>query len=206
MAFVLTALTTAVSAVASAAGAAAGTAGTAAAVAAPMQLAGAVQAGGTLASIGSALTSSTAMSVLSGGLGLVSAMAAGRQAEAQAMALREQGEDARFDARSEEINSIARQTSLRRQLLKNIGEQDVAYAASGIDLSFGTPVTARADAIEDGNRAVMAEQDASAMRGGRLLQRAATYDVMADEAIAGGRLRMAGAMLQPLLAGARRGA
>jgi hypothetical protein len=200
MAVFATAIMTAFSAAASTAATAASTVGSTVASAAGAAGSG----GGFLSSIGS-MFSSNAGTLLSGGLGLVSAMASGRQSEMQAAALRAQGEDARFDARSEEINAMQRQTSLRRNLLKLVGESDVAYAASGVDLSFGTAVTAREDAIEDGNRAVMADQDAAAMKIARGRAKAANYDAMASETEAAGKFKMAGALLQPLVSAARRG-
>jgi hypothetical protein len=66
-------------------------------------------------------------------------MAAADGANAQAF-------NANMDAMTEEAQLHQRQTAMKRELAKVLGETDVAYAASGIDISAGAAETARATA------------------------------------------------------------
>lgn len=143
--------------------------------------------------------------ILQGGMGLVGAMSAVREGDAKASALRAQAEDARFDARTEEINTINRQASLRRDLAQALGKRDVAYAASGVDLSFGTPDVARDQALDDANRALTGEQADADMRAGRLRERATQYRRMADDARTAGRTKALLSIGEAGLGMARRG-
>lgn len=155
--------------------------------------------------LGTGITGSFLASVLQGGVGLVGAMAAMREGQMQATAYRGQAQDAKFDARSEEIAGAQRQDSLRRDLVKTLGERDVAYAASGVDLSFGTPQIARGEAVDAAGRAVAQDQETTAMRAARLRERAAYFKQMALGAEEAGLYKAVGAGLTAGMGIAARG-
>lgn len=189
----------ALSSAASALGGLASSAGAAAGAAAPA----AAGAGG----LGSLLSSGASIfgTILSGGLGLVGAMSAaraGKQDEAEAIG---KAKDAEMEASQERLDGDRRAADLRRGLLKELGERDVAYAASGVDLSFGTPVIARAQADEDAARALAADRDVTDYRGRRLAARADLYRAQGAEARAAGKVKAAGIIGQTLLSTVRRG-
>ncbi len=159
--------------------------------------------GSAVSSVGSAIgiggaaggTGSTFASILQGGLGLVGAMSAIRAGSAQADAYRSQAADTRLDVTQEQIDATNRETSLRKGLLKSLGERDVAYAASGLDLSFGTPATARAQAADDAQQAVEQDQTTSDLRQSRLRARADTLDALAGDAESASWLKAGGSVL-----------
>lgn len=151
---------------------------TSAATGAPMNLlAGTAAETAGAASIGSSLWTG-----LQAAGGLVGMMGAVRAGQASAAALREGAADARFEQRMEQVDAINRQTSLRRQLTAALGERDVAYAASGVDLSFGTPATARRQVILEGQSAIGQDQATSDIRQARSRQRAFSLEAQADDA------------------------
>lgn len=147
------------------AGAAAGGAGAAA------------KTGGLLATLGKA---STWGSILSGGATVLSLMAQ-RQAntsmmvgaEMDALNLEGQAEDTRIEIGQERVSGENRRNSIRRALLETIGDRDAAYAASGVDLSFGTPAVAREQAAASAERALGQDRDTQEINVSRLEQRAA---------------------------------
>lgn len=150
-------------------------------------------------------TGSMLSSILQGTAGLVGAMGAVRAGQAQAEAYRMQAGDARIDARQEEIAGMQREDGLKRKLLASLGERDAATAASGVDLSFGTPVVARDQAMEDANRAVSMNQGETEMRRARLMARAASYQRMASEAESAGLTKGIGSLLMTAGSIGRRG-
>ena len=168
----------------------------------PFQLAG---VGGATAGAGSMFGGSMFANILQGGMGLMSAMAASREGAAKADALEMQAQDAKFDAKTEEINAINRQASLRRELTQSLGQRDAAYAASGVDLSFGTPEVARGQALDDANRAISGDQADAEMRAGRLRERAGSFRRMAEDARTAGSAKGLGAIGQSVLGMVRRG-
>lgn len=133
--------------------------------------------GGLLASLGKA---STWGSILSGGATVLSLMAQ-RQAntsslvaaEMDASALEGQADDTRLEIGQEEVAGANRRNSIRRALLETIGDRDAAYAASGVDLSFGTPAVAREQAAASAERALGQDRDSQKINVSRLEQRAA---------------------------------
>lgn len=131
-------------------------------------------------------------SILQGGAGLLSAMSAMRTGQSQAAMYSSQAADTRLDVTQEAIDATERQTGLRKQLLTALGERDTAYAASGVDLSFGTPVQARTEAIQDANNAIAVDQSNSDLRKSRLRSRAAGLDAMAADAKSAGAIKAAG--------------
>jgi len=133
-------------------------------------------------------------SLLQGGLGLVSAMGELRAGQAQADALRSQAADTRLNITQEGIAGTERQDSLRRQLVSAIGERDTAYAASGVDLSFGTPVSARRQAIADADRAIVTDQNNVNLRQTQYRSRALSLEQMAADAASAGGIKALGSI------------
>lgn len=131
-------------------------------------------------------------SVLQGGMGILSAMSALRAGQSQAAMYTSQAADTRLDVTQEGIDATERQTGLRKQLLSALGERDTAYAASGVDLSFGTPVQARTEAIQEANNAIAVDQSNADIRQSRLRARAATLDGMAADAKSAAALKAGG--------------
>lgn len=137
----------------------------------------AAKTGGLLATLGKA---STWGSILSGGATVLSLMAQ-RQAntsmmvgaEMDALNLEGQAEDTRIEIGQERVSGENRRNSIRRALLETIGDRDAAYAASGVDLSFGTPAVAREQAAASAERALGQDRDTQEINVSRLEQRAA---------------------------------
>jgi hypothetical protein len=148
--------------------------------------------GGASGAIGGA---STFASILQGGAGLLGAMAAVRSGNAQSDALKQSALDAEQDRTAAGIDATNQQTGLRRALIQSLGERDVAYAASGVDTSFGTPAVARQQAEADTSNALTQNQDEAAARAARLTARAASYRQAAGEAQSAGNIKGAYSIL-----------
>lgn len=154
----------------------AGAAGTAAAGAAAGTAAAGAASGISLASI------------LSGGatvLGLVSSIAAA-QAEKEQMDLA--AADAEAEMPLETLKGIDRRRSIKQATAEAIGEMDVAYAASGVDLSFGTAAQARTEAFREADLALTSDSGTTMTRLARLQERAANYRRMGKRALRAGVL------------------
>ncbi|QKC64690.1 hypothetical protein EFV37_22165 [Mesorhizobium loti] len=112
-------------------------------------------------------------------LGVVSAIGAGN-AEATQNELA--ASDAEGEQASESLQGINRRTSIRKQMAQALGSEDVAYAASGVDLSFGTAKAARADAYREADLALNTATGTEQSRVSRLAERAASYRAAAKNA------------------------
>jgi len=148
--------------------AAAGTAGTAVTT-------GLGAAQGLLGFTGAAKTGLSLAAILQGTatvLGVVSSIGAGK---AEADMLEAQAIDAEREKPIETLQGINRRTSIRRQFADAVGAQDVAYAASGVDLSFGTARAARSDAARESDLALATDIGTEQTRISRLSERAASY-------------------------------
>lgn len=163
---------------------------------------GAGAAGGGLSGLlgtGSLLTS------ILGGTATVAGMLGAVQAgEEQARSLNAQAMDARTEQDIERIRGAERRDSLRRSLLQTLGERDVAAAASGVDLSFGTPSLAREEAERDAERAFSVDQSTEDFRVARLEERANEFTRSAKSARRAGRLKAFGLGVQGAAAVGRR--
>jgi len=144
---------------------------------------GAAAAGGTAANVGGAAASGLSLSSILQGtasvLGVLSSIGAG-QAEATQMELAAQ--DAESEQQLETLQGINRRQSLRRQMADALGAQDVAYAASGADLSFGTAAAARNDAYREADLGLTMATGTEQTRVSRLAERAANYRAGAKQA------------------------
>lgn len=151
--------------------------------------AGAATAGSSL------LTPSLFGSILQGGAGLMSAMAAVRQGTAQKEADLQSANQAEMDAAQQQIVGATQTNSLKSQLVATLGQRDVAYGSSGVDLSFGTPAVARSAAIEDAGSAVATTDANTDAQSDRLRQRAAVYRQMAGQAKDAGDVTATGELI-----------
>lgn len=112
-------------------------------------------------------------------LGVVSAIGAGNaEASQNEMA----ANDAEAEKPLETLQGISRRTSIRRQMAEALGAQDVAYAGSGVDLSFGTARAARTDAYREADLGLSTEVGTEQTRISRLTERAANYRAAAKSA------------------------
>lgn len=151
-------------------GGGAAAAGTAAAGTAAAAGTGAAAAAGSGISLASILQGTATV------LGVVTAIGAGNAEAAQnEMA----ANDADTEQGVETLQGIARRTSIRKQMADALGAQDVAYAGSGVDLSFGTAKSARTDAYREADLALSTSTGTEMSRVSRLAERAANYRSMA---------------------------
>ena len=147
----------------------------------------AVGAAGSALGGGSFLTS-----LLQGGMGVLGAMGAMREGDASARTAMEQSAEATANSQQETLAGMQRQGNLRRQLLADQGMRDVQAAASGIDLSFGTPALARDQANDDAARALAIEGSSAAARSAQFSAKAAGYQRLASENRKSGWLKALG--------------
>ena len=125
---------------------------------------------GTAASTGFSL--STVLQGIATVGGVVASLgASAAQAQAQELA----AADAEQEQQLENLQGIERRRSIRASLRDALGAQDVAYAASGVDLSFGTAAQARSDAYREADLALTADNGTQLGRSARLMERAANY-------------------------------
>ena len=111
--------------------------------------------------------------------GMVNAINAGN---ADAEALNSAADDAAREVPLETLQGITRRTSIKREMMDRIGQQDVAFAASGVDLSFGTPGQARAEAFRQGDLVLNVDNGTEQTRVARLNERNAEYRKRASRA------------------------
>ncbi|BBF92466.1 hypothetical protein [Blastochloris tepida] len=163
--------------------------------------AGATTGGSLLSAFGSA---SMWGSVLSGGATALSILANNQAADVKATSYEAMAGDAELDARIEEVKGLERRTSIKQALAEAIGARDVAAAASGVDLSFGTPRIAQKEAQRDAERALSADQYTEDLRKSRLAERAANYRMMAGSTRQGALAQSAAAVLASVAGGAKR--
>ncbi|TPN57170.1 hypothetical protein [Mesorhizobium sp. B1-1-7] len=171
---------------------------------------GGAAAAGTTAAAGAAAGTTAASgislaSILQGTatvLGIVSAVGAGNAEAAQA-------ETAASDAESEQsletLQGINRRTSIKKQMAQALGAEDVAYAASGVDLSFGTAKAARTDAYREADLGLTTSTGTEQTRISRLVERARNYRTAAKAARAGGILNALSGGVDNLLSFNQRG-
>lgn len=135
--------------------------------------AGAASAG--TAAAGVATTGSTIASILQGTATALSVFAGIGAANQEADALELAAGDAEREKALETLQGIERRTSIKRSMMEAIGEQNVATAASGVDLSFGTPGQARREAYREADLGLETANGTEQSRVSRLTERAANY-------------------------------
>lgn len=120
--------------------------------------------------------------LLAGGATVLSAVSSIAAGNAQGDALEAQAAEAQQQKPLELIEGLSRRNEISKATQAAVAEQDVAYAASGADLSFGTPRQARSNAFREGDYA----QNTNALTTGSTLDqldlRTKTYLGMAGRA------------------------
>jgi hypothetical protein len=155
-------------------------------------LGGGTAAAGTAAAgasaAGAAAGGISAATILQGATGLLSMVASINAGNAEAEQLNLAADDAAREVPLETLQGINRRSSIKQAMMDQIGEQDVAYAASSTDLSFGTPAQARKEAFREADLALTSDVGTEQTRVARLQEREASYRKRAKQAKSAGRL------------------
>jgi hypothetical protein len=158
-------------------------------------LIGGAVAGGAAAASSAVSAGSIISLVLSGIATVVGVVATMDAAEQDAQAQDMQAIDAEREQPLESLQGINRRTGIKRELMAALGAQDTAYAASGVDLSFGTARQARQDAFREADLALTTDSGTQMTRQGRLAERAANYRSAAKATRQAGKVRGVGQLL-----------
>lgn len=139
-------------------------------------------AGTTAAATGTTAAATTGLSISSilEGIatvgGIVATIAAGN---ADSAALKAQAKDAEAEKGFETLQSVDRKRSLLAAAQDAVGESDVAYAGSGVDLSFGSAAQARQNIYREADLGGDTDSGTTQLRIDRLTERARNYRKMA---------------------------
>lgn len=136
--------------------------------------------GGTATAAAGGTAASTALTILSGVATAASVLGGLSQANAQAEGFLQQAIMTDMEAGQEQVASQNRQTQIKRELMRVLGENQVASAAAGIDLSGGQAVAARQRDSEAATRALSIERDDDELRRALLKARARGLRTKAD--------------------------
>lgn len=151
---------------------------------------GAAAAGGAAAGATAAAGTGFSLSSVLQGLatvgGIVATISAGN---AEASRLEMQANDAEAEKPFETLQGVDRKRSLLKAAAEALGEQDVAYAASGVDLSFGSAAQARKDAYREVDLGLETDSATTMGRLARLTERAANFRTMAKASRRMGMIR-----------------
>lgn len=134
---------------------------------------------------------SLATSILGGTATAFSALSSLRAADQQSAAYRSQAADAMLEATNEEIQGRRRELGLKAEAAGKLGDISAAYAAAGIDLSYGAAESARGRVETRADQELTIDRATTDMRKARLVSRAGSYLGMAREARASGVLQAA---------------
>ena len=140
---------------------------------------GGTAAAGTAAAVGGASPWLSALQLGLGGLSALSTINAGNEKADQLLA---SAADADSAAVNERVTGTERRASLKRQAAESMAEKQAAYAAGGVDLSFGTPTIARAQDTRDAEHALAIDQGTEDQRVARNAERAAQFRAAASKA------------------------
>jgi hypothetical protein len=111
--------------------------------------------------------------------GVVASIAAGN---AEASNLKMQARDAEDEKTLEVVQSADRKRSLLKGAQEAVGEIDTAYAASGVDLSFGSAAQAKQDVFREADRGINTDSATTSGRLSRLTERAQSLYRMSKSA------------------------
>lgn len=121
-------------------------------------------------------------SILQGGatvLGIASTLRAGAADKAK---LDLEAADAEAEIANETLKGIDRRTQARKAVLQAVGALDTAYAAGGVDLSFGTVNEARTEFFREGDTAIGVAAGTELSRVTRLAERSRFYRIAGKQA------------------------
>lgn len=148
------------------------------------------------ASAGTAATTataaSTAFSILQGVASVAAIAGTLSAAQGEARAFEASAVQTDLESGQQQLSSQQRQTEMKRELMRVLGENDVAIASAGIDLRGGVAENARAKARDDAARQLSIERDDADMRKSLMRLRASGLRTRASEARTGGLFRAAG--------------
>lgn len=159
----------------------------------------AAAAGSTL-SLGSIISGS-----LAAGSGIFATLAGLSAAETRAEGQRLQAEEAEAEARQEQNQSLDRQRRIRAAAVKALGESDIAYAASGIDLGFGDAAQSRGRIMDEAQSELSIDREGALSTASQYYRRGAIFRRMASETKNAGYLTAAANLFDTGYKIARRG-
>lgn len=131
---------------------------------------------GTVAAASTGLSISSILQGVATVGGIVATIAAGN---AESAALKAQARDAEAEKGFETLQSVDRKRSLLAAAQDAVGESDVAYAGSGVDLSFGSAAQARQNTYREADLGLETDSATTALRIDRLTERARNFRKMA---------------------------
>jgi hypothetical protein len=146
------------------------------------------------AAAGAAGTGISASSLLSGVAtvgGMLAAIGAGN---AQAESYKAQAFTSDMEAENEKAQSLQRTTAMKRELARILGENDVNYAAAGIDLSGGVAAEAGQSAEKRASQEISIDRSMADAKAAMLRAQAASYRRLASQAKTTGFLNALGAL------------
>lgn len=146
------------------------------AVTAAQLAAGSAAAAG--AAAGTGLSISSILQGTAGVTGLVAAISSGN---AEAASLSAEAADAEREKGFEVVQNVERRRGLLAAASESIGEADVAYGASGLDLSFGSANEARRQVFREVDLAADSDTETTRMRLDRLGERARGFRRLAKQ-------------------------
>lgn len=135
---------------------------------------------------------STALSILQGVATVTSIFGTLGAAENEAIALEGSARMTELDAGQNQLASTQRQSVMKRELMRVLGENDVAIAAAGIDLTGGVAESSRAQIKGDASREISIEREDDELRRALLKARSSGLRTRAAGAREGGLLRAFG--------------
>jgi len=112
-------------------------------------------------------------------LGVMSSIQAGKMEAAQ---LNMQAQDAEREQALETLQGIDRRSSIKKAMNETQEAINNSYAASGLDLSFGTVAQARQEVYRDADYETSKDVGTELVRNSRLSERAANYRAAAKRA------------------------
>jgi len=134
--------------------------------------AGTAAAGTAAAGSSTLMTASTLLSGVATAGGVLAAIGAGK---AQADSYKQQAFTSKMEAENEQVAGLQRTTAMKRELARILGENDVNYAAAGIDLSGGVAKEARQTAEARAAQEISIDRSMTDAKRGMLRAQAAAY-------------------------------
>lgn len=131
------------------------------------------------AAAGTGITASGILSGIATVGGVLAALGAG---QAQAESYKAQAFTSDMEAENEKGQSLQRTTAMKRELARILGENDVAFAAAGIDISGGIAEEARGSAEKRAAQEISIDRSMADSKAAMLKANAATYRSMAKKA------------------------
>lgn len=148
----------------------------------PTLFAGGGAAAGAAGAAAGASGGLSALSILSAGASIAGILGTIGAGNAQANSYKDQAFQAKLEGENETAQGIQRQTGLKRELMRVIGENDVSFAAAGLDLGSGIAADARRSASERASQEISIDRSTADARRAMYIARASGFRRMAREA------------------------